>query len=538
MCFASSQNSLDSYKADAYGGFLNVLFIGSSALSFNKSPIGISASHCSFTSANGININITDALCFNCVASTSAIAGTQAASAFGGSMSVLHVGAHAWSYGTLSETNCSAFVSTTDSSNLRVRIKNAPCFNCSASTFTGTESCSADAYGGSMSVLHIGGTAWSLAESVKSSTQSISESIFVSDAGIHIEDTPCVNCKSSSQTDVQSAGADSYGGAASVARIGAHTWSFCVELACNSNSSPANTSVFDFAISISNSTCINCSAVSRSQVYSSGASTYGGSTSVVHFGAYAYSFSNSTESSSRSSCGSTTSVNISISVVGMHCLNCKSEVTSIGSFDGGNSYGGSISLLYIGTYMFTSCTGGIESLSLSQTLGSDLRNVSLSVSDSSFVDSSTSCSTLAFILQERMLPFISQVLIFAAAMVSSFGANVSLRPGRVFVNLQLMRCLQAYGGSISIMVGPFVRSEIGSGLSHAESDGVSCIECHLSMTNISIRGSAVTSISAGSLHPALDFFFGNRLCVESLRSPDSPIFQEDLREELWCVHVF
>jgi hypothetical protein len=40
------------------------------------------------------------------------------------------------------------------------------------------------------------------------------------------------------------------------------------------------------------------------------------------------------------------------------------------------------------------------------------------------------------------------------------------------------------------------------------------------------------------LHPALDFFFGNRLCVESLRSPDSPIFQEDLREELWCVHVF
>jgi hypothetical protein len=77
-------------------------------------------------------------------------------------MSVVHVGASAWSHSDMDSSRSSSS-GATSASGVSVNISDAPCSNCSALATSGGNSYQANAYGGSMSVVYIGSRAWSFA---------------------------------------------------------------------------------------------------------------------------------------------------------------------------------------------------------------------------------------------------------------------------------------------------------------------------------------------------------------------------------------
>jgi len=81
----------------------------------------------------------------------------------------------------------------------------------------------------------------------------------------------------------------SYGGSMSALHVGAYAWS--LSGSADSSSSCAATAASGLTVSISDAPCANCSAVTSSLSSSYGASSYGGSMSALHVGAYAWSFS-------------------------------------------------------------------------------------------------------------------------------------------------------------------------------------------------------------------------------------------------------
>jgi hypothetical protein len=96
-------------------------------------------------------------------------------------------------------------------------------------------------------------------------------------------------------------------------------------------------------VSVSNASCSNCSAVTTSDGHSNGANAYGGSMSVLYVGAYAWSFSNDIISSSASEATTVSGVHVSVS--NSSCSNCSAVTTSDGHSNGANAYGGSMSVL-------------------------------------------------------------------------------------------------------------------------------------------------------------------------------------------------
>jgi hypothetical protein len=116
-------------------------------------------------------------------------------------------------------------------------------------------------------------------------------------------------------------------------------------------------------VSVSNAGCSNCTAASSCRRDSVGANSYGGSLSVLYVGAYAWSYSS--QASSSSSSGSTSISGVSVSVSNAGCSNCSAATSSqVGSL-GANSYGGSMSVLYVGAYGYSYSNGAHRQLSLS-----------------------------------------------------------------------------------------------------------------------------------------------------------------------------
>jgi hypothetical protein len=127
-----------------------------------------SSSSCGATSVREVSVNVSDSDCFNCSASvTSAIGGAEdeasyAANAYGGSMSVLYVGAYSWCRSYDSSSNSHSTCGATNASVVTVRISDSNCSHCSART-TGGLSYGANTYGGSLSAAYIGAFAYSFA---------------------------------------------------------------------------------------------------------------------------------------------------------------------------------------------------------------------------------------------------------------------------------------------------------------------------------------------------------------------------------------
>jgi hypothetical protein len=93
--------------------------------------------------------------------------------------------------------------------------------------------------------------------------------------------------------------------------------------------------------------------------------------------------------------------------------------------------------------------------------------------------------------------------IVSASNVVSIGANVSCSAPESSKFLQCAQqvCVtlsQVYGGAISVVIGPYLWSFIGTGDSVAECDRTTCDDCSVLMSGISIRNSRAFSNSSGN----------------------------------------
>ena len=141
---------------------MSVVYIGGYAWSISFATNSSTSSVCGETSANGLDVGVFDALCSNCSAATTNRLISLGANSYGGSLSIVYVGGHTWSHST-EASNTRSSCGTTSASGLNVSVRSAPCFNCSAETTSGEASLQANSYGGSMSAVYIGGYALSFA---------------------------------------------------------------------------------------------------------------------------------------------------------------------------------------------------------------------------------------------------------------------------------------------------------------------------------------------------------------------------------------
>jgi hypothetical protein len=362
-CSAVTASEFDSMAANSYGGSMSVLYIGGYAWSFSNATGSNTSSVCGATTASGLSVSVRDAACFNCSAVTTSGGNSGGANLYGGSMSVVYIGGYAWSFSNATGSNTSSSCGATTASGLSVIVHEAACFNCSALTTSGGSSAGSNSYGGSMSVVYIGGYAWSFSNATGSNTSSSCGATTSSGLSVSVRDTPCYNCSAVTTSVFFSLGANSYGGSMSVVYIGGYAWIFGAST--NTSSSCGPTTASGLIVSVIDAACINCSAVTTIVVLSNAANSYGGSMSVVYIGGYAWIFSNTTGSNTSSVCGATTASGLRVSVRDAACLNCSAVTTSGGSRFGGNSYGGSMSVVYIGGYAWSLSVGASSNTSSS-----------------------------------------------------------------------------------------------------------------------------------------------------------------------------
>jgi hypothetical protein len=112
---------------------------------------------------------------------------------------------------------------------------------------------------------------------------------------------------------------------------------------------------------------------------------YGGSFS-LYLGGYAWSYSGSSSSSSSSTSGSTTASGVNVSISNLNTSDCSATTTGV---YGANSYGGSMSVVYIGAYTRSFSQGtSFSSFSLSSCGTTDVSGLVVSISSSRLINSS------------------------------------------------------------------------------------------------------------------------------------------------------
>ncbi len=169
----------------------------------------------------------------------------------------------------------------------------------------------------------------------------------------------------------------------SVLYVGAYSWSFSNGASSFSSSScDAMTHASVVSVQVNNSACWNCTASSISEAGTSfstfGVNSYGGSMSVLYVGAYSWSVTDEISSSSSSRCGETSASGVSVQVSDLACHNCSALSISGGNSFGSNSFGGSISVSYIGALSYSLATVG-DFLSSSRSFVEVTRVLDLSI---------------------------------------------------------------------------------------------------------------------------------------------------------------
>ena len=306
-------------------------------------------------------------------------------------MSVVYVGAYAWSYNNEGSSSSSSVCGSTTAIGVSVSVSNAPSSRCSsATTIIGGWSLGANAYGGSMSVVYVGAYAWSYNDAGSSS--SVCGTTTASGVSVSVSNAPSSSCSAVTNANIsgpglqeKSFGMNSYGGSMSVVYVGAYAWSLSGAI---SSSVCGSTTAIGMSVSVSNAPSFSCSAVTTTIGGGSfGANAYGGSMSVVYVGAYAWSIS--FRASSSSTCGSTSASGVSVSVSNSPSSSC-SAVTSSNAFGsyGANTYGGSMSVVYIGAYAWSVSAGSSLVTSHSHCDSTLTVGLSLLIKNSTFCDSS------------------------------------------------------------------------------------------------------------------------------------------------------
>jgi len=330
---------------NAYGGGVSVYVGGYSSVFIDQG--GSAVAEVGETVLRNASIVLKNSRFSSCTSRRLALTSAFGGSVYGGSFS-FHVGAYAWSYSQEINNPSSSTCGATSASGVSVSISDTPCSNCSAMTTSGGAAFHANAYGGSMSVVHVGAYAWSYSQDTSSPSSSTCGATSASAVSVSISDAPCSNC-SALTTSVGSAyQANAYGGSMSVVYVGAYAWRLSQY---TSSSTCGATSASGVSVSVSDAPCSNCSAMTTSGSVANQANAYGGSMSVVYVGACSWSYSE--VGSSSSSCGATSASGVSVSISDAPCSNCSALTTSRSGADQPNAYGGSMSVLFIGSRTFS-----------------------------------------------------------------------------------------------------------------------------------------------------------------------------------------
>ena len=199
-----------------------------------------------------------------------------------------------------------------------------------------------NSYGGAVSI-YIGGysSVWNASTAAALAGGTAARNVSVALHGARF--SSCIVERSSYYNSTY--GASVFGGSFSL-YIGAYAWSYSRDGSSSSTIGAITASYI--SVSINYAPSFDCRAVTSSRRDSLGASSYGGSMSVLYVGAYAWSYSDYSISSSASDYTAISAVSVSVSDAG--CSNCRAATSSQGFSDGTNSYGGSMSVLYVGAY--------------------------------------------------------------------------------------------------------------------------------------------------------------------------------------------
>ncbi len=345
--------NVDAPAGNAYGGGISLYIGGYSSVS---SSTGNAFASVGDTLVRNLSCTLQSAIFKSCVARRSGI-GIYGANVYGGSFS-FYIGAYTWSRSESGNSNSAP--GATDVRGLVLLVQNISSFDSRSLTtaFSTSQTRGSNAYGGSMSVLYVGSYAFSSTPS--STSTSTCEETLAREVWVHVSDISCVNCSAASTNTHESYGANSYGGSMSVVYIGAYAWS----VSDISSSICARTYATEISVHVSNSSCYNCSAlISSGKCH--GANSYGGSLSVLYIGAYAWSLANGLiHGISTSACGESIANEVSVHVSSSECSNCRalSASSGFGASTGMNSYGGLMSIVYIGAYAWSfSFTSGSSS---------------------------------------------------------------------------------------------------------------------------------------------------------------------------------
>ncbi len=177
----------------------------------------------------------------------------------------------------------------------------------------------------------------------------------------------------------------------SVLYVGSYSWSLNEAALSSSSSTCESTSASEMSVIVRRSGCSNSRAVSTSgdgpEDRSEGANSYGGCTSAVYVGAYAWSLSEAASSNSSSTCGATLASGVSVHVSDSACSNCKASSTSRGQSYGASSYGGSISASFIGALSYSFAKGEVSAFSRSIAENTRVDHLSVTITNVAIVES-------------------------------------------------------------------------------------------------------------------------------------------------------
>jgi hypothetical protein len=495
-CSARRISTEGTTGANVYGGSFS-FYIG--AYAWSRSETRSSNSTCGGTYTNGIFVSVQNTTSMDSEAFISCTGNlSYGANPYGGSMSVLYVGPYSWSRSDLasSSSKCGA----TNAIGIRVQVSSSGCSNCRALTTSEGISGGANSYGGSISVLYVGAYSWSFSGHASSSSTCLAT--FGSGISVHVSSSGCSNCSALTTSGEDSRGANSYGGSMSVLYVGVYSRSW--SQVASSSSTCGATFASGVSVHVSSSGCLNCSALTNSMRSSLGANSYGGSMSVLYVGAYSWSMSVDGASSS-STCGVTSARIVSIHVSDVECSNCKALATRRRTSFGSNSYGGSISASHIGAYSYTFSNGQSNaafcrsSVELTRVLDFSIAIIGAAISDTMALsgEQMAACANVQISYSK------TDIYILCLRNGSGFircQCEFFVRlPWPQYSITSVCIDLQVYGGAVSVMVGPYVWSYIGFGNSFASSNDTSCVNCSVVMTCPSKISSRTSSRTSGDI---------------------------------------
>ena len=265
-----------------------------------------------------------------------------------------------------------------------------------------------------MSLVYIGAYAWSWNNGLLAESSSLSGVTTARDISVSLTDVASSSCVAATTYFVGTAGdrfdrasglhgATSLGGSTSVLYVGAHVYSATdhTSVGYSSTSASRATTASSINLSITNASFTDCSAAismtfpsNQTSIGSIVSNSFGGSLSILHLGAYAWSTS---DLSSSSASGATSATNVSVSVSNSKSVRSNAVVTTNaisggnyerGEIRGASSYGGSMSVVYVGAQVTSRSVGDSTSSFSAATCGpTSVTGLSLVIKNSTFTDS-------------------------------------------------------------------------------------------------------------------------------------------------------